>query len=45
MSAWNEGDWIAVIALVVLGVFLAVGVSIAGPNDIAAAKDALAASA
>ena len=29
MSAWNEGDWIAVIALVVLGAFLAVGVSIA----------------
>ena len=29
MSAWDEGDWIAVIALVVLGIFLAVGVSIA----------------
>ena len=29
MSAWNEGDWIAVIALVVLGAFLAVGASIA----------------
>jgi POT family proton-dependent oligopeptide transporter len=29
MSAWNEGDWIVVIALLVLGAFLAVGASIA----------------
>jgi len=29
MSAWNEGDWIAVIALVLLAGFLAVGASIA----------------
>jgi len=29
MSAWSEGDWIAVIALVVLSAFLAVGASIA----------------
>ncbi|MGI8932157.1 MAG: peptide MFS transporter [Sphingomicrobium sp.] len=29
MSAWNEGDWIAVIALVVLAAFLAVGGMIA----------------
>ena len=29
MSTWNEGDWIAVIALVLLAGFLAVGASIA----------------
>ena len=29
MSAWNEGDWIAVISLIVLAAFLAVGSSIA----------------
>jgi POT family proton-dependent oligopeptide transporter len=29
MSVWTEGDWIAVIALVVLAGFLAVGASIA----------------
>ncbi|MCY7397511.1 MAG: oligopeptide:H+ symporter [Sphingomonas bacterium] len=29
MSAWNEGDWIAVISLVVLAAFLAIGASIA----------------
>jgi POT family proton-dependent oligopeptide transporter len=29
MATWNEGDWIAVIALVILGGFLAVGASIA----------------
>ena len=29
MSAWNEGDWIAVIALVILAAFLAIGASIA----------------
>ncbi|MBL0767372.1 peptide MFS transporter [Sphingopyxis sp. DHUNG17] len=30
MALWNEGDWIAVIALVVLGVFLSIGALIAG---------------
>ncbi|MCY7340273.1 MAG: peptide MFS transporter [Sphingomonas bacterium] len=29
MSAWNEGDWIAAISLVVLAAFLAIGASIA----------------
>ena len=29
MSTWNEGDWIAVISLVVLAAFLAIGASIA----------------
>jgi len=29
MSAWNEGDWIVVIALIILAAFLAVGASIA----------------
>lgn len=29
MSAWNEGDWIAVIALVILAAFLAIGGMIA----------------
>ncbi len=29
MGAWNEGDWIAVISLVVLAAFLAIGASIA----------------
>jgi POT family proton-dependent oligopeptide transporter len=31
MSAWNEGDWIAAIAVVVLALFLGVGAKIAGP--------------
>ena len=30
MALWDEGDWIAVIALVVLGVFLSIGALIAG---------------
>ncbi|ALJ13222.1 MULTISPECIES: peptide MFS transporter [Sphingopyxis] len=30
MGLWDEGDWIAVIALVVLGVFLTIGALIAG---------------
>ncbi len=29
LSLWNEGDWIAVIAIVVLGIFLAIGGKIA----------------
>ncbi|NBW74425.1 MAG: MFS transporter [Sphingomonadaceae bacterium] len=29
MSLWNEGDWIAAIAVVVLGIFLAIGSKIA----------------
>lgn len=29
MGLWNEGDWIAAIAVVILGAFLAIGVSIA----------------
>ncbi|MDT9012347.1 peptide MFS transporter [Novosphingobium sp. APW14] len=29
MSLWNEGDWIAMIAVVVLGIFLAIGGKIA----------------
>ncbi len=29
MGSWNEGDWIASIAVVVLGLFLAVGAKIA----------------
>ncbi|MEY4237910.1 MAG: hypothetical protein RL339_511 [Pseudomonadota bacterium] len=29
MSLWNEGDWIAAIAVVVLGIFLAIGAKIA----------------
>ena len=28
MALWNEGDWIAAIAVVVLGVFLAIGAKI-----------------
>lgn len=30
MGLWDEGDWIAVIALVILGVFLTIGALIAG---------------
>lgn len=30
MGLWDEGDWIAVIALVVLGIFLTIGALIAG---------------
>lgn len=30
MALWDEGDWIAVIALVILGVFLSIGALIAG---------------
>ena len=29
MALWNEGDWIAAIAVVVLGIFLAIGSKIA----------------
>ena len=29
ISAWVEGDWIAVIAVVLLGVFLTIGAKIA----------------
>src|SRR3546814_9991537 len=30
MGLWDEGDWIAVIAVVVLGIFLSIGALIAG---------------
>ncbi len=30
MGSWDEGDWIAVIALLILGVFLSIGALIAG---------------
>lgn len=33
MSAWNEGDWIAAIAVLVLALFLGVGAKIAGQRE------------
>jgi POT family proton-dependent oligopeptide transporter len=33
MASWNEGDWIAVIAILVLGAFLAVGAKIATQRE------------
>jgi POT family proton-dependent oligopeptide transporter len=33
MSSWNEGDWIAAIAVVVLGIFLAIGAKIATQKE------------